>query len=92
MTLRLRMAPNPLAVRKARLSIVTSRFARHPARCLRDGEGRIGRATGEVVLTSLTGGGWNGKKRDFNARQQAAVVFPQSDLDAMYCPGKLHAW
>ncbi|CAD6582066.1 MAG: hypothetical protein TREMPRED_003166 [Tremellales sp. Tagirdzhanova-0007] len=35
-------------------------------------------------------GGSQSRKRDIVARRQN-VVFPQSDFDSMYCPGKLHA-
>ncbi|KAK8850429.1 hypothetical protein IAR55_004347 [Kwoniella newhampshirensis] len=35
-------------------------------------------------------GGWGNQKRNLKAREQIAL-FPQSDLDKMYCPGFLHA-
>ncbi|WVQ85988.1 hypothetical protein IAT38_008156 [Cryptococcus sp. DSM 104549] len=41
--------------------------------------------------SSGAGSGWSTKgKREFQARQQTAL-FPQTDLDKMYCPGSLHA-
>jgi hypothetical protein len=31
-------------------------------------------------------------KRDVDLRRKDQLLFPQTDLDKMYCPGNLHAW